>query len=334
MAKKSEIIDSAVANKSVIESKKIAGKYNQRLLKAFNATRSIDNNAFIDEIITSTEVAVSSINKLLFDTEVAGFIEGGVSGKVAPFLKTVAKKSKSDFFDPPPTSSLIYPNGAPQPSIRFPIIDNAGKILQESQVMQPDVFNGLAAEARQSAFTISGKLEDDTISKVKDILTENIQNVTNRTEFMARVREEIPKLPLSEAHLEQVFRNNTNAAYSDGQEKVLQNPIVGSAFPYRAYFAIRDSRARPEHLRLEKMGLSGTNVYYHLDPVWQIFRPPWDWNCRCGFIAFTKRQAARAGVQEAIKWLDTGVEPVHEFVARPDFLPSPSWVRVEGGVAV
>ena len=85
-------------------------------------------------------------------------------------------------------------------------------------------------------------------------------------------------LDLSEARIEQVFRNNVNGAFSDGQEKALNHILVADAFPYRRYSATLDQRVRPEHAILETSGLNGTAIYRKDDPVWQLFRPPWEWN--------------------------------------------------------
>ena len=319
---------SKVVDKSLVEAGKIASAYNKKLVSSFRSLTLPVDDGFISDILASTKQATEAVGKLLFDSEVAGFVEGGVSGAVAPFLKVAGKQqTESGFFNPPPTEDLLYPFSGDRPSVKFPVIENAGKILQDSTVMQPNDFYSLANDARENAFTISGDLEEGSIQQIKSILSDNINTITSRTDFMNKVREGIPKLPLSDANLEQVFRNNVNAAYSDGTEQVLQNEIVSTAFPYRAYNAIFDSRAREEHKALESLGLNGTNVYYFRDPVWSIFRPPWDWNCRCGWIAFTIRQAARAGVEEAIQWLDTGIEPIHGMVAQPNFLPPESWIR-------
>lgn len=225
----------------------------------------------------------------------------------------------------PPAQFVVDSGG--EPLIRFPVIDEAVRSLQQSQVMPANEFYAIARESRESAFTISAEIAENDLDRVREVLERNIASDTDREKFMRDAREAVDSLTISDSHLEQVFRNNTNDRYAQGVERVLDQPLVGDQFPYRAYYAIRDDRVRDEHLELEKMGLDGTNVFYADDPVWQMFRPPWDWNCRCGFTPLSIRQAARKGVREAQQWLDTGVEPDHQFVDFPDFRPSASWLR-------
>jgi hypothetical protein len=84
---------------------------------------------------------------------------------------------------------------------------------------------------------------------------------------------------------------------------------------------------RHQHKELEKLGLNGTAVYRRDDPFWDLFTPPWDYQCRCGVRMLTIAQAAGLGVKEAIEWLDTGVAPMRPewryqdipFAAKPGF---------------
>lgn len=125
-----------------------------------------------------------------------------------------------------------------------------------------------------------------------------------------------------------VFRTNVQGAFSDGQMSVLSHPLVRSGFPYSAYDAIHDDRARENHLALEKLGIGGTNIYRNDDPVFQLFRPPWDYNDRCGWTPITVHQASERGVSEAQEWLKTGVEPADKaYVAMPAFQPPEGFKR-------
>lgn len=214
---------------------------------------------------------------------------------------------------------------AGQPPEDFPGLARAVESLQRRKILEPAEFYELSASAKQQAFTITGDLTDQTRERIRDMLSADIEGPANRGTFTERVRREFDSLPISDAHLEHVYRNAANQAYSQGQDHVLDHPMVADAFPYRAYFAIHDTRAREEHRQMEKLGLNGTNVYHKDDPTWQRFKPPWDYNCRCGSAPLSVRDAARLGVKEAQQWLETGVEPVHEWVTPPPFAPSPSW---------
>lgn len=219
------------------------------------------------------------------------------------------------------------------PLVEFPSLEAALRKLIDRQILSAGDFYLAAASARQQAFTITADVTTDTLERVRDILAENIRGPAGRERFAEQVAEDLGSLPISPAHMEHVFRNATNEAYSQGMEAVLDNPLVGEAFPYVAYFAIHDDRVRPEHLALETGGLSGTNVYNRRDPVWRELRPPWSWQCRCGWVPLAVEDAASLGVAEAKAWLASGVPPRQfEFVKWPEFegqpiFPPASWRR-------
>lgn len=285
---------------------------------------------FMREFDDLVDQFTQKLHPVVYDASVASFVTGA-AGAVAPLDIPAAGTG----FLPPignDPKSLLYPPGD-GPSLYFPILERSLKALTESTTLSPEVYYSIAAAARDNAFTVTANLKIETIDRMREILQENAATSGNRQAFMEAVRKEIPSLPINDAHLEQVFRNNVNASYSDGGEAALADPVVQDHFPYRAYYPIHDDRARPEHLMLERLGLSGTNVYHRLDPVWALFRPPWDWNCRCGWNPLSIRQAARKGVAVAKQWLETGIEPKNQFVELPKFLPSPSWRRTHVGVA-
>lgn len=204
---------------------------------------------------------------------------------------------------PPDFASAAAP--APEePNVFYPQLDKAAKQLADAEILSPDEYYAIRADARQDAFTIAGDIVDDAKAKIRDTLAKQIREGGDEASFTKEVAESFDSgLPLSKPHLEQVFRNNAFASLSDGQDRAVNNPLVVDAFPYRAYFATSDARVRPEHKALETMGLDGTNIYRADDPVWRLFRPPWSWNCRCSWATITVRQAANRGVSEAKEWL-------------------------------
>lgn len=354
--KADELIDSGSAAGAAI-----AAGFAAALVAAigkFRAPQSISLAIGLEEIIRRYSLELEAA---LYDSTVGGYVVGA-SGIVAPLApigggapripsvpspaagpsppsspfprppvlgitpEAIASAGAPPMGPPRPPRFYFYPPGE-GPQIKFPIIDEAFRQLETADVLSPATFYELAAEARRSAFTVSGGIREETIDQLRQILAENVEAQTSRTAFMDRVEAEVGDLPLASHHVEQVFRNNVNSAYSDGGEAALRDPIVADAFPYRAYYPIRDDRCRKEHLALEFLGLDGTNVYHKDDPVWRMFRPPWDWNCRCGWNPLTVRRAAGKGVKFAQQWLETGIEPPSQFVSWPDFLPSPSWRR-------
>lgn len=177
----------------------------------------------------------------------------------------------------PPLSELL--GLGDEPDIVFPMLDTAAESLATRRVMTSDDYYRLAANAKQEAFTITADVTENTLAKVRDILGRVATESTSIEQFETLVAAEIGELPISGSHLEQVYRNAVNSAFSQGQNAVLSHPVVEDGFPYRAYYAIHDARARHEHRELESLGLSGTNIYHKDDPVWKEFEPPWSWSC-------------------------------------------------------
>lgn len=211
----------------------------------------------------------------------------------------------------------------------FPATKAAVRRLAERRVYTPQKFRELSDAARGRAFTVTADISNKTRAKMQNKLTELIAEGADRKAFA----KEFETLPMSPAHIDQVFRNNVFTAYSEGVEDVLATPMVGENFPYRQYYATMDDRVRPEHLLLETLGIQGTGIYHKDDPVWRMFRPPWSWNCRCVWRPVSIREAARKGINEAKQWLETGEEPPHEFVKRPPFEPDPLWLRSHADIS-
>lgn len=206
---------------------------------------------------------------------------------------------------PPKTPKFTFLGVAEaDPEPFFPGIVKAAEKLIESKTLTPADYYALSAEAKKQAFTISGEITQATVEKVRTILAEQMSETgVSLDAFEQAVDERIGELPINAAHLEQVYRNAVNSAYSEGQEHVLSGGIVLDEFPYRAYYAIHDARARHDHLALEKFGLNGTNVYLATDPFWSKYRPPIFFSCRCSWAGISIEQAAAEGVKHAKEWL-------------------------------
>jgi hypothetical protein len=168
----------------------------------------------------------------------------------------------------------------PEEEVFFPAIDEGVRALQARNLVTRVEYDRLDEAAKQKAFTIASVESRETLEKIRGILVDAVEGKVDLKGFRERVLEEVGEGTfLSEAHEETIYRTMVQSAYSDGQMKVLQHPYVRSGFPYVRYTAIDDSRVRPEHLAMEKHGIDGTAWYRIDDPVFQLFRPPWSWNC-------------------------------------------------------
>ena len=216
-------------------------------------------------------------------------------------------------------------------NIRFPKIEFAAESLMKRGILQRSVFDQATEEIKAKSFTAAGYATDEAIERIRDLLKQFTLEGPS-LDFVAAVEAKVGKSAIGPGHLENVYRTNIQAAYRDGREALIQDPIVGSVFPYQEYIPIEDGRTRPDHLALGELGLNGTGVYRRDDPFWDRFTPPWHYQCRCAVNLLTLEKAASKGVKEAQDWLRTGVPPESpEF--RNDKIPfphNPGWGQRKG----
>lgn len=233
---------------------------------------------------------------------------------------------------PVPPSDLVIAGGGPDDmfNLRLPTYEWALRELAAKHLVTREQWDELETDEIEQAFTVAGLETQMALDRVRNAIGSTLREGWNLEEFKEAAGH---GSFLSEAHAETVFRTNLHQSYSDGKLAVVEHPLVSDAFPYATIDPIGDDRVRKTHLALEKCGLNGTNVYRTDDPVFQTFRPPWDFSCRCGWGSLTIRQAAAKGVSEANVWFHTGIQPVTpEHVAWPMYqgmplVPNPAFRR-------
>lgn len=252
------------------------------------------------------------------DAQVSGWLDAARSTAEAVRLPKLA-----DPFRPAPA---LAPENAPG-GVRFPAIEAAAKWVDTRIPFAPEDYAQLDADARRVAFTVAGAVSEEAVDAVRRAVGESVRDGGTFREFRRDVAAALEHSAVSEPQLEAVYRTTVGKAYSAGQLAALDHPLVASEFPYFLYSATHDSRVRPEHLEMERLGLDGTAVYRSDDPLWDVFFPPWAWNCRCVVIPLSIEDAASYGAAEARQWLETGVPPADpQYVPWPPFRPPPGWV--------
>lgn len=179
----------------------------------------------------------------------------------------------------PPRWTFPSLYGDDEPIVRFPMIEKAAENILQKRVATRDQFDRMADDAKARAFTVAGEQSADTLETIRDVLAEDIREGTSLRGFRQRLEERIDTSKLGPGHLENVYRTNTQAAFSNGHDELASHPIVAAIFPYQEYLATHDARCRTQHLMLEKLGISGTGIYRVDDPFWDVFTPPWDFQC-------------------------------------------------------
>ncbi len=232
--------------------------------------------------------------------------------------------------------SLSPPSEASPEAVHFPMIEEAIRTLSEKRVVTRATFDRLEEAVRRKAFTVTGVDVPQTLAKIHEAIVENAKEGVDFDTFQEKVLAAVePGTMLSTPHLETVFRANVSGAFSDGQYATLQHPVIRSGFPYATYSATHDDRVRENHLQLESSGIDHTNVYRLDDPVFQTFRPPWDWGDRCGWTPTSVTMAASKGVTEAQRWLASGIEPSPPaHVPTPPFQPPAAFQRAVASAPV
>lgn len=264
-------------------------------------------------------------------TDLAAFLAGfdDVAKKLPPYILDSFGRMMGG--PPKPPGGLILPAWFEddEPIIEFPLIQKAAELLAKKNILQRSDFDRASQAAKNNAFTMAGEISDDTLATIRDVLSETVDEGGELGELKRNLGERLEGSFAGPAHIEVVFRTNVQAAYMDGHDDLADHPIVAELFPYQAYEPIHDGRCEDTHLALGAyspklgigpLGIDGTNVYRKDDRAfWNLFTPPWRWNCRCGVNLMTIEAAARAGVGEASVWLQTGVRPFLQ--SRLPFIP-------------
>lgn len=328
-----------IIGRGLITAEAIAAELRRRLVKVLaDNRRRLTIDRLLDLVRRTLQEFEPLLAKNLANAQLASWIIGADSiAKRLP--KHVVKQLAAMNLGLPPNADLppisIPPGGAyilqptrrGDPLIRFPVIDKAVKDLTTRRVVTRPVFDRLSEEFKRQAFTVAYLDDTKTINSLREALVEDIHEGTSLQGFRDKVKERLGASPIGSSHLNNVYRTNIQSAFTGGHETIARNPIVKATFPYARYTAIDDGRVRDEHLALMSLGIDGTNIYRTDDPMWQLFLPPWHFQCRCARTLMTIRQAAQMGLKEAQRWLESGEEP--PLVSRLPFIPfrpDPSFV--------
>lgn len=300
-----------IYGRGIITAESIASELRRRLANDLT-TQFMTEAQILDKARNILSEFEPLLAESLLNTDLAAWIAGfdQVRNKLPDWAQDSWKQWNS-FKQPPPTwRGTSLGSAGDEPVIRFPLWERAAESIFERKIVTRAEFDTLTNEAKQRAFTVAGDMSEKTIEKIRDTLHETLVEGPSLEGFKSRLGPALESSFIGPGHLENVFRTNTQAAFSDGFNGIAEDPIVQELFPYWAYNAIHDARTREEHLDLEHLGLNGTNIYRADDPMWEFFTPPWSWQCRCGRTPMTIESAARAGVKEAQHWLATGQKPL------------------------
>ena len=165
------------------------------------------------------------------------------------------------------------------------------RVFESREVVTPEVFRELNSVARQRAFTIAGLADEELLATARAELSRRIKegaDLANFRDFVAERLEGAGWTPTNASHVETIFRNNVQAAYSGGRWRQMSQPDVADARPYLQVLTPNDGppRQRPNHQATHG------KIFRVDDPAFPAALPPWDHNCRCRIRSLSKRQLA------------------------------------------
>lgn len=184
-----------------------------------------------------------------------------------------------------------------QPQV-LPLVQRAVESLRSRNLVTPERFSQLSEEARSRALVVAGIVREQALAKLQLLLEEQAAT-PSLASFKRRLQETGLIDSITGQHVETAFRDAVQTAYSDGMDRLLEDPLVGDALPFAETLPIRDSRLSKVCEWASRCGINGTAIYLRADPSWQLVRSPRHIGCRCGTNFLTREMAASRGITGA-----------------------------------
>lgn len=153
-------------------------------------------------------------------------------------------------------------------------------------------WDDLAGPVHGQSFAVAGATSVDLVRDLHDSMSSAIENGTTLTDFRKDFDQIVARHGWSYKgsrgwRTQLIYRCNMRSAHMAGQwSKLWANR---ERQQYLMYVAVLDNRTRPEHRAWHGLVLPIT------DPFWKTHYGPNGWNCRCGVIAYSKRDLQHKG---------------------------------------
>lgn len=194
-------------------------------------------------------------------------------------LMTIAMLAKSDF--------------------RPYTVEEARTVFSARAELSETEFDKLAAENKQRAFKLVTVQRARLVQRAKDVMAKAIAEGTDFAEVRRELMDifDTAKLPRpAESRVRAMFRYNTLHSYNVARQQTLNDPEITAAFPYRQYLTVGNGTPGINGVRPTHAALHG-KVFRWDDPFWDHYTPPWEYGCRCTFVALTAEQVKRMGIE-------------------------------------
>ena len=183
----------------------------------------------------------------------------------------------------------------------------ASKFIADKPALTRDAFAKLLPELRARAFTIAGVQSFDVMQSIRDRIAD-LPLGANWADIKGDI---VPQLVpyfvdpdgdaetqaaqrvAADRRAELLIRTHGQQAYATASYKIAD--AQRDIFPFWMYQTLQDGAVRPSHAALDGIVLPCN------DPFWATHTPPWDWGCRCQFIAIAEADAEAMREQDADK---------------------------------
>jgi SPP1 gp7 family putative phage head morphogenesis protein len=159
--------------------------------------------------------------------------------------------------------------------------ENALRFLRERTGMTAEQQESLRLRYDTAATQVVAGATKQAQDKVSQAIRESIEagDGVKRGSTKVAAAMEAAGLGAQKKHtLEQVFRTQTQLAYSAGRMNSLSDPAIQEILWGFEYVTVGDSRVRPAHCEMD--GHKAPKE----DPIWSRWTPPNGYNCRCAIL--------------------------------------------------
>ena len=153
--------------------------------------------------------------------------------------------------------------------------------------MNPDEVLQLIQD---KSFTMAGKISDETLADVKQILYNGIKNGDSYSDIVYKIEDKLSKyIDLTQAdgdlaahRLMNVVRTNVTAAYNDARKAIFEDPELDGFTVAYQFSAVLDGDTT------DWCALMDGRIFKVSNPIWDQWTPPTFYQCRSVLIPITK----------------------------------------------
>jgi len=136
-----------------------------------------------------------------------------------------------------------------------------------------DLYNTPTGKFFSMAKVRANRAGMEILERVQEIIAKAIREGRETDTTIRAIERQAENF--TRAYAQTVFRTNLTTAYTEGRFAQARDPDVADFVPAFRYDAVGDADTRPNHAAGEGF-IAGVD-----DPIWNRYRPPNGYNCRC-----------------------------------------------------